>query len=134
MDVVISGNDKNKYMLKNDFFFLLYSFIKCVEMELKIYVNIKFNKYIWIVNYINKKWIYIYIQRTYARTHTHTPAVPDLFQSDSDDDYLYEEIPIEEFEDDKSDTEDENLEKTVRNITERKFFEGVFLFFFFLIF
>jgi len=50
-------------------------------------------------------------------------SVPDLFQSDSDDDYLYEEIPIEEFEDDKSDTEDENLEETVRNITERRFFE-----------
>jgi chromosome segregation ATPase len=50
-------------------------------------------------------------------------SAPDLFQSDSDDDYLYEEIPIEEFEDDKSDTEDENLEETVRNITERRFFE-----------
>ena len=54
-------------------------------------------------------------------------AAPDLFQSDSDDDYLYEEIPIEEFEDDKSDTEDENLEETVRNITERRFFEGSYL-------
>jgi len=40
---------------------------------------------------------------------------------------LYEEIPIEEFEDDKSDTEDENLEETVRNITERRFFEGSYL-------